>query len=389
MGTKYNGLVTFAVLGLLVPFLCARFGKAQGPTRTRPVTLGALFLFTALVVFSPWMIRNSLWKDNPVYPLYNSLFHEQAAFKKNPLPAAKGQTVAGTGKTSLFTYRKEVYGERWWEMALLPVRVFFQGKDGDPRYFDGLLNPFLLLLSIFAFYPRTKDPPETGREKRILLVFAALFFTFAFFTSVLRIRYIAPIIPPLVILSTFGLRNLLDAAGRIKGPGMGHTAHGLVLLVTVSGLAINAHYIIGQFKKVQPFDYISGRATRDEYISRYRREFPAIQYANREVPRNAKILFLFLGKRGYYCDREYIPDTVGQVRSLYKILQGAKDPQDIENRLRKKGITHLLVDLHIFDRWLHDVMNEKARAHAKAFFKKGLVPLYFKNGVGLYALKNP
>lgn len=389
MGTKYNGLVTFVVLGALVPFLSARDGKGRGSSLTRPLTLGALFLLSALVVFSPWMIRNAMWKNNPVYPLYNSVFNKPEAGKREAPATGKVETVAGQGRTSLFTYRKRVYGERWWEMALLPVRIFFQGKDGNPRFFDGILNPFLLLLSVFAFFPGTKDPPEYVREKKLLLVYAALFFVFAFFTSVLRIRYIAPMIPPLVILSTFGVRNLLGLVRPIRGPITGPMACGLVILLPACALALNARYMVGQFEEVKPFDYITGKVGRDAYISRYRREFPVMQYVNRAVPRDAKILFLFLGKRGYYCDREYIPDTAGQVRSLYNTFRGAKGPQDIRAKLRERGITHLLVDLTIFDKWLHDLLDEKAQGHAKAFFRKYLNPMYFKNGVALYALRDP
>ncbi|MBW1942496.1 MAG: glycosyltransferase family 39 protein [Deltaproteobacteria bacterium] len=388
MGTKYSGLVTFAVLGLLVPFLCARYEKDRDAPMIRPVSCGILFLLTALVVFSPWMIRNSLWKNNPVYPLYNSFFKKLEVGKGKIMPTVKIETEARQDKAGLFTYRKSVYGERWWEMALLPVRIFFQGEDGNPRFFDGKLNPFLLLLSLFAFFPGRKDPPEWLREKKILLGYAILYFVFAFFTSALRIRYISPIIPPLVILSTFGLRNLMETVRKIKGPGMGYVAHGVVLFLPALALGLNAHYMVGQFKHVKPFGYITGKVDRDEYISRYRREYPVIQYANKSTPRDAKILFLFLGKRGYYCDRDYVPDTAGQVRSLYRNIKGAKSPENIWLQLRARGITHLVVDLSIFDKWLHSLFDAETQGRAKEFFKKYLVPMYFKNGVGLYEIKN-
>ena len=115
---------------------------------------------------------------------------------------------------SLFTYRTIAHGEPWWQIALLPIRIFFEGKDGRDQYFDGKLNPFLLILPIFAFWRVREGPKTLGREKIIFLVFAILFFAFAFFSTVLRIRYILPIIPPLVILSVFGIRNIAEA---VKG----------------------------------------------------------------------------------------------------------------------------------------------------------------------------
>jgi 4-amino-4-deoxy-L-arabinose transferase-like glycosyltransferase len=109
-----------------------------------------------------------------------------------------------------FTYRSIIYKESGFEIALLPIRIFFQGRDGDPQYFDGKLNPFLLILPFFGFYRLRDDPEDLKREKKIMLAFTLLFFSFVFFTAVFRIRYISPIIPPLVVLSVFGIKNLFD-----------------------------------------------------------------------------------------------------------------------------------------------------------------------------------
>ena len=35
---------------------------------------GLLFCAVAMLVFSPWMIRNAIWTGNPIYPLYNRYF---------------------------------------------------------------------------------------------------------------------------------------------------------------------------------------------------------------------------------------------------------------------------------------------------------------------------
>jgi 4-amino-4-deoxy-L-arabinose transferase-like glycosyltransferase len=143
-----------------------RFLKATG--------YGILFLFIAFIFCSPWMIRNYGWTNNPIFPLYNHWFNPQDAINRQ--------------EVGLFTYRSLVYHETWWQMALLPIRIFFQGQDGNPQYFDGRLNPFLLLLPFFAFYGIRRDPAIIRNEKKIMLTFVVLFFAFAFFSSSLRIR---------------------------------------------------------------------------------------------------------------------------------------------------------------------------------------------------------
>ncbi len=168
---------------------------------------------------------------------------------------------------------------------------------------------------------------------------------------------------------------------------MGYMAHGVVLFLPVFALVLNAHYMVGQFKSVKPFGYITGRVDRDEYISQYRREYAVLQYANKVTPRNAKILFLFLGKRGYYCDREYVPDTLGQVRFLYRTIKAAKGPENIWMQLKGQGITHLIMDIPIFDRWAHSLFDAHEQRYVQEFIKRYLVPEYFKDGVGLYQVK--
>ncbi len=137
MGTKYNGMITLFLLTLFVPFLYSRYTKSGRPGFLRPVGYGMLFLFVALLFFSPWMIKNYIWTNNPLFPLYDHWFNPQDAIDRQAI--------------GLFTYRSSVYHETWWQMALLPVRVFFQGQDGNPQYFDGKLNPFLLFLPFLPF----------------------------------------------------------------------------------------------------------------------------------------------------------------------------------------------------------------------------------------------
>ena len=79
LGTKYNGLITLFLLTLLVPFSYARLSSRGKNSFLRPLGYCAVYLCVSLIVFSPWMIRNIVWKQNPVYPLYDSWFHPEAS----------------------------------------------------------------------------------------------------------------------------------------------------------------------------------------------------------------------------------------------------------------------------------------------------------------------
>jgi len=381
IGTKYNGLIAFFLMTLFVPFLYSRYAQNKRGSFIKPVGYGILFFTVALLVFSPWMIRNYHWKGNPVYPLYNNWF--------NPPPSSKeivSDKTEKKGGLSLFTYRTIAHGEPWWQIALLPIRIFFEGKDGSAQYFDGKLNPFLLILPIFAFWRVREGPKTPGREKKIFLVFAILFFAFAFFSTVLRIRYILPIIPPLVILSVFGIRNIAEAVKGLRSLAGRKTGSVILSLAVMLLLAINALYVIDQFRYVAPFSYLTGAVTRDEYITKYRPEYPAMQYVNKNLPPESRLLFIFLGKRGYYCDRDYIPDTQGQVNRLYQLIKKSNSPHEVWRDFEKMRITHLIIQIGIFNGWVNDLFDVEKRKLVKEFFTKHVSLLYSANGVGVFRL---
>ena len=204
MGTKYNGLITCLLLTFFAGFLYAKYVHGIKFSGLKCVGYGSLFLLVALIFFSPWMVRNYVWTNNPIFPLYDHWFNSHQGMERERL--------------GFFSVRAVLYGESWWEMALLPIRIFFQGRDGSPQYFDGKLNPFLLFLPFLAFYQMRRDPQTERNEKKIFLNFAVLFFAFAFFSSGLRIRYVSPMIPPLIILSVFGVKRLSEDTKGFKSP---------------------------------------------------------------------------------------------------------------------------------------------------------------------------
>lgn len=366
LGIKYNALIIFFLLTMFVFLLCARSVNIFSVIKN-----GIIYILISLIVFSPWMIRNWHWKKNPIYPLYDGMF--------NPKPISE---TADTPKKSygLLTFRSVVYDESGWEIATLPLRIFFQGEDGNAKYFDGRLNPLLLLLPIAAFIRRENN--ETIRkDKNILVLFSVLLFGFTFFSTVLRVRYLAPMIPPLVILSAFGLKNIIENfRNMVKIP---------ILITVAILLMMNFQYLIKQFEYVRPFEYLSGKISRDDYILRYRPEYKAMQYINADLPDNATILFVFTGKRGYYCDRNYVLDSgEDQNRSsLGNIAEKSHQPEDILSYLKKTGITHILLRADLFSSWMDEQLSPKARNILKAFLSKYATDLFFENGYAVLGIE--
>ncbi len=368
MGTKYNGLLTFLILVLFIPFIHSRCRRPGERIGLRSLGQAAIFAAIALAVFSPWAIRNLRWTANPVYPLMSSWFADK-------------DTGCGGG-LNLFTMRAALYSETWIQMALLPVRVFLEGQDGDPQHFDGRLNPVLLFLAAAAFLACRKGAGGERAEKRLLLLFAGLYFTLAFFSAVLRIRYILPMVPPLVILSMYGLRNCgaLNRTRRLRWLA------GIGLAAVAVALGMNASYVVERFRWVEPLSFLSKKVSREAYIARFWPEYPALGYINRHLPADARILFIFNGHRGYYCDRAYRLDMPCGRSLLARLTREAQTARDIHAALAHAGITHLLIRRDLFEPWVAAQMVPAEKQRLARFFRNWTHPLYTPGVYGVYAL---
>jgi len=219
-------------------------------------------------------------------------------------------------------------------------------------------------------------------EKKILMAFAVLYLLFAFFKTDMRIRYIAPIIPPLIILAMYGLNQISTfVAGYFSVSVRRFIAVGLLAGAALM-FGMNGAYVWGQFNSVDPMSYLSGRVNRETYIERYRPEYPAIKYANKNLASRSKILGVFLGNRLYYSDREIIFGD-GFFRNT---VNRADISENILKELRQQKITHLLIRYDMFNTWSKRQLNEGTKEILGSFFKNHTRHLFSKAGYGLYQL---
>ena len=377
LGTKYNGLLTFLLLTLFVPVFYARSRAVGRPVFFKSAVQGLLFFFVALLFFSPWMIRNYRWTGNPIFPLYDSWFQSAAARS-----GQNAGVAARKGGLGVFAIRRVIYGENTWQIALVPLRAFFQGKDGSPQYFDGQLSPFLLLLPALNLLGIRRDRENLRREKKTMAAFSILFVTFAFFTSDFRIRYVSPVIPPLVILSALGLNQGVEWLRRWTGPKPGVLAASVCFLLSAAPLFFNAIYLYDQFREVEPWSYIQGSVTKDEYIEKRRPEYPGIQYINKVLSQDAHLMLIYLGGRVYYLERDYVfgEGIFGQY------LRESETSRDLWVRLQKAKISHLYIYDPLFYRWMEFNFDGERKAVLRDFFVNYTSVVFSKNEFTLYAL---
>jgi hypothetical protein len=214
------------------------------------------------------------------------------------------------------------------------------------------------------------------------VVFAVLFLLFAYFKADMRIRYIAPIIPPLVILSMYGLQQINTLINERLSASAPRVAAMGVVAIAACMLGMNGGYVWGQFKQVDPLSFLSGRLDRHAYIQKYRPEYAAIKYANENLTKQVKILCIFLGNRRYYSDRELVFGD-GFFR---KTMLDAERPDNILTDLKERNITHLLIRYDMFNQWTNRQLSQGSKKILGSFFKNQTRCIFSKAGYGLFRL---
>ena len=401
LGTKYNGMLIAFLLGLVVLILPLRTAKNGFDTKSPPPIkakkrqtfwlLGnaALFCAIALAVYSPWMIRNYVWTGNPVYPMAGGIFQSTSPriAEEQRVAAATDQNPSSVENSSPglnhFAVRTVVFGESLWEILIIPIRVFFQGEDDNPQYFDGRLSPYLLLFPIAALGLAKRSRRSTGQilEQRLMAGFAALYLILSFLLTDMRIRYIAPIIPPLVLLTAYGIRDLnvlfQESSCKLKRTGVIGVHFVLAVL-----LGMNGFYVADLLKRVDPFSYLTGTVSRDEYIQNRRLEYAAIKYINQNLTADSRILCLFTGNRIYYSDREMICDP----EMFRRIIHSSSSSEDARQKLTQFGVSHVLLHGSIFTNWADSQFGGKSKEVLQNLFKQNSSSIFNAHGFILFQL---
>ncbi len=342
LGTKYNGLLILAILSLLCLFAFGHFTKRY----KKALLYSCQFVVIAIILASPWLIRNYIISGgNPFFPLLTSIFPENIN-EANPLYPVLNHTIL---------YRM-IAGESITDILLLPFRIFFDGEDHNFLRFDGKLNPMMMMLIPLAFIFRkghqsSPEPPESLKnaerttthlvsDQFILIVFTVSIIICSFSRDI-RIRYLIPIVSPIVMLNIFSIDNFLSRDRKLFN---------YVMYVSVGiYLAYNTIYGYGLLRQIDHMSYLAGKESKESYLHRKVSMYPIYDYINTSTEKQSVIYDVMSGHRSYYVDRIYIhhPSHVDTVFMNYLIQK--KSYIDYEQYLaglktyHGARVTHLLI----------------------------------------------
>ncbi|MBN1364052.1 MAG: phospholipid carrier-dependent glycosyltransferase [Syntrophaceae bacterium] len=372
LGTKYNALIVWFFLSAAIVFVYSGHSKKQW----KAIGCGSIFFLISLLIFSPWLIKNTILTGNPFYPLFRGIFDiSNIATQEGTYSIVFGRIYKG-----IFQVREMMYGESFWEILFVPLRYFFQGQDNNPRYFDGVLNPILIILPPFALMNKS-----FYRDKLFFMVFVVFFILVATFLDQTRIRYILPAVPILSILTIMGLINIFNWTMKLS-TNLRNFSVVVLLSIFIAFMSKNILYIKDYYHNISPMRYVLGTESRDDFIARHNSGYAAIKYINTHTPENSKIRLILFAGRGYYLDRLYEEGQYFGMADINGLVANARDDASFHAYLNSLGHTHFLIRTNLFEKFLRDNYNPAIRSLLSRRMNKAMNLLYNKDGCAVYEI---
>ena len=299
-------------------------------------------------------MKNYLQTGNPFYPLFDGVF--KSLNHHLTQEAAYRHAIEKTRQIGFFKLREIMYGESFWDTLLIPIRMFFQGKDNSYQFFQGVLNPILIIFSPFILLKK-----RYGKDKFIFAIFTVFFIIAAYFLTAKQVRYILPVLPFLAILAVMGVKDILDKLGEktlFSSLRLGNTIKSMVSIFVLASVAIlvifNFIYLKDRIKTINPFPYVLGKETREAFLKHHLLHYDAVEYVNHFLPDDAVVFTMFLGRRGYYLDRAYKNDASFGMATLKHMINTSEDEKKFIEYVRSMGITHILMRIDLVNTYLKD-----------------------------------
>ena len=383
VGSKYNALIAVFILNMLLMLSVARDTHKQ----TAALWYGVLFFVITAFVASPWYLKNYLQTGNPFYPLFGSLFK---LLNHHPvLETASRHTIEKTGPISFFKMREVMYGENFWETLLIPIRMFFQGKDVSYQYFQGVLNPILIIFSPFIFLNK-----RYGKDKFVFVIVTVFFISAAYFLTAKQVRYILPVLPFLAIISVMGIKDLLDKMGErtlFFSLRFGEKIKLMFRVFVLSSVAIllifNFVYLKNRTEIINPFPYVLGKETRDAFLKRHLLHYDPVEYINNSLPDDAVVFTMFLGRRGYYFDRAYKNEPSFGMATIRHMINNSDDENKFIEYVRSMGVTHILMRMDLVNTFLKDNFSMENMNRFLSLEKKYWTKIYQDNRYTIWDIR--
>lgn len=353
VGSKTQGLFVLVALGFCFLALIIMSGKLLRLREWWPslVVLGGI----AVLVGSPYYLRNWAWTGNPFWPLMNETF---------------GGCCLSPGIAKLLELGRLPRGDMLaiaMNFLLGPWRLmtdieFFENIESVATPALIALLPGLLLLR-----GRIKQQERQQKEAIITILMYSIVFYIVWFFNRPRAHYLDPLWPALALASAF------TAAGLVERSRLVAIATWLTITVSIAfGIGLSG------LMNIQFVPVVVGMQTHDEFLRQKTWYYDDIQYINHALPPQERLLSF--PNHTYYLDVDYLWGSI-HVQSGLLDYFSIHSSEALLARFKELGITHILWDkfwFHGMETWVehYGMTWELPEQFAELVNEGHLVPVY-------------
>ncbi|OGO32031.1 MAG: hypothetical protein A2Z16_16905 [Chloroflexi bacterium RBG_16_54_18] len=317
LGTKYTSGI-LVISGFLLTILWINADENIG----RRLRRSLVWIFTAFLFYSPWMIKNLVATGNPFYPFF---------IPSGAMDAFRLGHYHGVPVESI-----------WYALTLLPVRATVIGAEASPGY-GASIGPLLLGFSLSAGLGWRKMEAErqltiSSALWVVLPGLAAWIIASRFSDFLLQSRLYFVIFPAWTVLAAAGFFNLEQDI--FYGVKLGWVAG----VITVFVLGLNV-FELGKITVQQgSIQTDLGLQSREQYLDHNLGWYHQAMVGVKNLPTGKKVVMLW-EPRSYYCSPSCSPDEI--LDRWLHMRHSKPGNSEITNDVilqtwREQGYSHLL-----------------------------------------------
>lgn len=311
---KYQGLPFVPIAGLLIVWR-RRWDEHQGWNKVFKDL--AHFLVPAILVLMPYLIKNVIFHHNPLYPFGGMVWgipkidpHHWALFL--------GDAHVRQISTVFASF------DSFFSFILHPWFITMEGISNAD-----FLGPLFLIFIPLLFLMRSKSMP---------FLLLRRYFICLWVLWLLTTKYPRYGLPAMALLTPLIAEMILAFSFKAW-------ARNLLLGILIIGLLGNFYHSLVVLYATQGWQVVGGLQTKEKYLGDTHPTYPTpaydgIHWMNKNLPVNAKILFLG-DSRSFYSKHRLIPSSVYDPQPIVKMARQANDAEDMVQLMRKQGITHI------------------------------------------------
>lgn len=307
MSVKYTGL--FVAIGVLAAYMHLE-KNLSSKTIKNIIVWGAI----SSAVVMPWLVKNYIYKNNPVYPFMSDIFPKEPYSDYEKLKEFTAETRQFE-KLEFLSWLKHPW-------------LVTMGMVPNSEYFTPL---FLMMLPLILFLGKPSAVLKCG-----IVYFLVVWLTWSFSSTM--IRFMMPAFPAAGLIIAYYLKA--EPYKSLKQ----------ILLWIVLAACFFSAYMSGWIYYIQGgWNVLAGRQSKEEFLGTTHSSYPygyyaGIEFINKNLPENAKVLFIGDG-RSFYIERVPVVASAQDMTPLVEYAKAAKNGDELYLKMKEEGITHIFFNL--------------------------------------------